>query len=71
MQHQDDLLAGADVILGDEILNQIDQVVAPGAERHSIPESFWNWTEKRYQCPLVSITPRPGRWLIPARRTGR
>ena len=32
MQHQDDLLAGADVILGDEILNQIDQVVAPGAD---------------------------------------
>jgi hypothetical protein len=32
MQHLDDLLAGADVILGDEILDQIDQVVAPGAD---------------------------------------
>jgi len=32
MQHLDDLLAGAGVILSDEILDQIDQVVAPGAD---------------------------------------
>ena len=32
MQHHDDLLAGADLILGDEILDQIDQVVGPGAD---------------------------------------
>jgi aryl-alcohol dehydrogenase-like predicted oxidoreductase len=32
MQQLDDLLAGADVVLSDEILDRIDQVVAPGAD---------------------------------------
>src|SRR6202035_2879918 len=32
MQHLDDLLAGADISLSDEILDQIDEVVAPGAD---------------------------------------
>jgi aryl-alcohol dehydrogenase (NADP+) len=30
MQHLDDLLAGSNVVLGDDILDRIDQVVAPG-----------------------------------------
>jgi aryl-alcohol dehydrogenase-like predicted oxidoreductase len=32
MQQLDDLLAGADVVLSDEILDRIDQVVAPGTD---------------------------------------
>jgi hypothetical protein len=32
MRHLDDLLAGANVALSDEVLNQIDEVVAPGAD---------------------------------------
>ena len=31
MQQLDDLLAGADISLSDEILDQIDELVAPGA----------------------------------------
>jgi hypothetical protein len=30
MQHLDDLLAGSNVVLGDDIRDRIDQVVAPG-----------------------------------------
>jgi aryl-alcohol dehydrogenase-like predicted oxidoreductase len=32
MQHLDDLLAGAEVVLGDDILDRIDQVVPPGTD---------------------------------------
>jgi len=32
MQQLDDLLAGAGVVLSDEILDQIDEIVAPGAD---------------------------------------
>jgi aryl-alcohol dehydrogenase-like predicted oxidoreductase len=32
MQHLDDLLAGADVVLSDEILDRIDQIVPPGTD---------------------------------------
>jgi aryl-alcohol dehydrogenase (NADP+) len=32
MQQLDDLLAGAEIILGDDILDQIDAVVAPGTD---------------------------------------
>jgi hypothetical protein len=32
MQHLDDLLAGAEVVLDDEILDRIDEVVAPGTD---------------------------------------
>jgi aryl-alcohol dehydrogenase-like predicted oxidoreductase len=32
MEHLDDLLAGANVALSDEVLDQIDEVVAPGAD---------------------------------------
>jgi aryl-alcohol dehydrogenase (NADP+) len=32
MQHLDDLLAGAEVVLTDEILDRIDDVVAPGTD---------------------------------------
>lgn len=32
MEQLDDLLAGADVVLGDDVLDQIDEVVAPGAD---------------------------------------
>ena len=32
MQQLDDLLAGADVALNDEILDQIDEVVSPGTD---------------------------------------
>ncbi len=32
MQQLDDLLAGAEIVLSDEILDQIDEVVGPGAD---------------------------------------
>lgn len=32
MQQLDDLLAGADVVISDEILDRIDEVVAPGVD---------------------------------------
>jgi hypothetical protein len=32
MQQLDDLLAGADVALSDEIMDRIDEVVAPGTD---------------------------------------
>ena len=32
MGHLDDLLAGAEVVLGDEVLDRIDEIVAPGSE---------------------------------------
>ena len=32
MQHLDDLLAGADVTLDDEILNRIDEIAPPGTD---------------------------------------
>jgi hypothetical protein len=32
MQQLDDLLAGAHVVLGDDILDRIDEVVAPGTD---------------------------------------
>ena len=32
MQQLDDLLAGAEIVLSDEILDQIDEIVAPGAD---------------------------------------
>ncbi|HWM70057.1 MAG TPA: aldo/keto reductase [Steroidobacteraceae bacterium] len=32
MQHLDDMLAGADVVLSDEILDRIDQIVPPGTD---------------------------------------
>jgi hypothetical protein len=32
MEHLDDLLAGVDVRLGDDILDSIDEVVAPGTD---------------------------------------
>jgi aryl-alcohol dehydrogenase (NADP+) len=36
MQHLDDLLAGAEVILNDEILDRIDELVAPGTDAGSM-----------------------------------
>jgi aryl-alcohol dehydrogenase (NADP+) len=32
MEHLDDLLAGAEVVLSDEVLDQIDQIVPPGTD---------------------------------------
>ena len=36
MQHLDDLLAGAEVVLGDDVLDRIDQVVPPGTDTGSM-----------------------------------
>jgi aryl-alcohol dehydrogenase (NADP+) len=32
MEHLDDLLAGAEVVLNDEVLDQIDNIVPPGTD---------------------------------------
>jgi len=32
MEHLDDLLAGADVALSDDVLDQLDAIVAPGTD---------------------------------------
>jgi aryl-alcohol dehydrogenase-like predicted oxidoreductase len=40
MQHLDDLLAGAGVVLNDEILDQIDEVVAPGTNAGPVGAAY-------------------------------
>jgi aryl-alcohol dehydrogenase-like predicted oxidoreductase len=40
MQHLEDLLAGADVVLDDEILDRIDQVVAPGTDAGPLEAAY-------------------------------
>jgi aryl-alcohol dehydrogenase (NADP+) len=40
MQHLDDLLAGADVVLKDDILDRIDQIVPPGADVGPLPAAY-------------------------------
>jgi len=48
MDHLDDLLAGADVVLGDDILDRIDAVVPPGTDVGQL--------EMAYQPPAVTVT---------------
>jgi aryl-alcohol dehydrogenase (NADP+) len=40
MQHLDDALAGAEVVLSDEILDQIDQIVPPGTDIGTIDAAY-------------------------------
>jgi aryl-alcohol dehydrogenase-like predicted oxidoreductase len=40
MQHLDDLLAGAEVVLGDDVLDQIDKVVSPGTDAGSMGATY-------------------------------
>jgi hypothetical protein len=40
MEQLDDLLAGADVTLTDEILDQIDEIVPPGADVGTLDQAF-------------------------------
>jgi aryl-alcohol dehydrogenase (NADP+) len=40
MQHLDDLLAGVDVVLSDEILNRIDTIVPPGVDIGPLQASY-------------------------------
>ena len=40
MQHLDDLLAGAGVVLNDEMLDQIDEVVAPGTNAGPVGAAY-------------------------------
>ena len=39
MEHLDDLLAGLDVALSDEVLDRIDEIVAPGTDVASIDQA--------------------------------
>jgi len=40
MQHLDDLLAGAEVVLGDDVLDRIDAVVPPGTDAGSMGAAY-------------------------------
>lgn len=40
MEHLDDLLAGADVALSDDILDKIDQIVAPGTDLTRLDQDY-------------------------------
>ena len=40
MEHLDDLLAGAEVSLSDEVLDQIDAIVPPGTESAPIDAEY-------------------------------
>jgi aryl-alcohol dehydrogenase-like predicted oxidoreductase len=45
MDHLDDLLAGAEIVLSDEILNRIDAIVLPGTDVGQL--------DMAYQTPAV------------------
>ncbi|MDA0170136.1 aldo/keto reductase [Solirubrobacter taibaiensis] len=40
MQHLDDLLVGADVVLTDEILDRIDAIVPPGTDIGTLDQEY-------------------------------
>ncbi|MFI6235423.1 hypothetical protein ACIBD9_17845 [Micromonospora sp. NPDC050784] len=40
MEHLDDLLAGVDVTLTDEILDRIDEIVAPGTDVTRLDQAY-------------------------------
>lgn len=40
MEHLDNLLAGAEVVLSDEVLNKIDEIIAPGAEAGPLEANY-------------------------------
>ena len=40
MEHLDDLLAGADVALTDDILDRIDEIVPPGTDVGTLDQAY-------------------------------
>lgn len=40
MDHLDDLLAGADTVLGDDLLDRIDQIVPPGTDVTTLDQDY-------------------------------
>ncbi|MDH6180036.1 aryl-alcohol dehydrogenase-like predicted oxidoreductase [Microbacteriaceae bacterium SG_E_30_P1] len=40
MEHLDDLLAGADVVLGDDVLDRIDEIVPPGTDVGALDQDY-------------------------------
>ena len=40
MSHLDDLLAGMDVTLGDDILDRIDEIVPPGTDIGTLDQAY-------------------------------
>jgi hypothetical protein len=40
MDHLDDLLVGLDVVLGDDILDRIDEIVPPGTEVGALDQDY-------------------------------
>jgi hypothetical protein len=40
MEHLDDLLAGADVVLSDDILDKIDEIVPPGTDVGALDQNY-------------------------------
>jgi aryl-alcohol dehydrogenase-like predicted oxidoreductase len=40
MQHLDDLLAGVDVVLSDDVLDRIDEIVAPGTDIGTLDQAY-------------------------------
>jgi hypothetical protein len=48
MAHLDDLLAGADTTLDDEVLDQIDEIVPPGTDIGTL--------DMAYATPAIQLT---------------
>jgi hypothetical protein len=40
MEQLDDLLAGVDVVLSDEVLDQIDEIVPPGTDIGTLDQAY-------------------------------
>jgi hypothetical protein len=40
MDHLDDLLAGVDVVLGDDVLGRIDEIVPPGTDVGALDQDY-------------------------------
>ncbi len=40
MAHLDDLLAGADVVLSDEVMDRIDEIVPPGTDVTALDQEY-------------------------------
>jgi aryl-alcohol dehydrogenase-like predicted oxidoreductase len=58
MEHLDDLLAGADVVLSDEILDRIDEIVPPGTDVGPLEAAYRPPTIARAQLRRRPTTER-------------
>jgi hypothetical protein len=61
MDHLDDLLAGLDVVLSDDILDRIDEIVPPGTDVGTLDQDYKPPPWKPRACVAApSANARPG-----------